>query len=77
MAGEEVINTSADVATDIIIKLGSIGIWLQAIGFVIILWLIFQIISWILDRKNIKKLEAIRSDLERIEKKVDKILKRH
>lgn len=64
-----VLNTSSQVA-EIITKLGSIGLWLQAIGLIGIIWIAFQIINWILNRKRMKR-------LERIEEKLDKILKKH
>ncbi|MBU0467159.1 MAG: hypothetical protein KJ718_02805 [Nanoarchaeota archaeon] len=76
LIAESVLNTSSDVATDIAVGLGSIGKWLQAIGIIVILWLIFNIINWALNRKRVKRLDSMRSDLERIEKKLDKVLKR-
>ena len=61
---------------DVIVKLGSIGLWLQAIGLIVVLWLIIQIINWIMNAKRMKKFERMEERLERIEKKVDRALKR-
>ena len=76
MAADEVINMSTDIATDLAVKIGSVGKWLQAIGVIIILWVIFQIINWVLNRKRVKRLDLLREDMNRIEKKVDKLLKK-
>jgi biopolymer transport protein ExbB/TolQ len=71
MAGEEIINTSADI----LLKLGSIGIWLQAIGAIIVLWIIFQIINWALNRRRLKRLDEFTERIDRIEKKIDRLIK--
>ncbi|MFH1802355.1 MAG: hypothetical protein ABH864_02780 [archaeon] len=77
MAGEEVINATTEIAGEILLSLGSIGRWLQAIGAIIILWLIFQIINWVLNRKRIKRLDKLSDKLDEIEKKIDKAIKKH
>jgi biopolymer transport protein ExbB/TolQ len=76
MAGEEILNAPADLATEIITQLGSIGKWLQAIGLIVILWIIFQIINWVTNRKRIKRLDKLSDRLDTIEKKIDKVLKK-
>jgi len=77
LIAEGAINTSADIATELAIKLGSIGKWLQAIGIIVVLWMVIQIINWILSRKKIKRLDHIEERMEKIEKKLDKVLKKH
>ncbi len=54
-------------------SLGKIGIWIQAVGLVIILWLIFEIIILINNRIRRKQLYAIEDRLKSIENKVDKL----
>lgn len=61
---------------DVVIQLGQIGLWLQALGIIVILWIIFQIIAVIVNRKKRKTLYAIKEDVERIEKKIDRLLKK-
>ena len=39
---------------EILTQVGEIGLWLQALGIVIILMIIFNVISFIFNRKNIK-----------------------
>jgi len=75
MAEEVLVNSTSDVITELISTVGSIGLWLQAIGIVIILWVIINIVNWYLNRKKGKLLESIKSDIQRIEKKLDKIPK--
>ena len=61
---------------DIIIELGKLGRWIQAVGLVIILWLVFQIIVMINNIIKRKKLYSIEERLNNIEKKLDIILKK-
>ena len=68
MAITEVINNSGEVITEI----GKLGNWIQGIGLVIVLWIIFQAISLIVNRKKRRALYRIEKDLKRIESKIDK-----
>ena len=72
MAGEIVEVSGA--ALDVVSKLGSIGLWLQAVGVVIIVWLLFQIIIWWINHRRLKEIYTIKDDMKRIEEKIDKIL---
>ena len=60
----------------IILELGKLGLLLQALGVVVIAWIIFQIISLIINRKRMKEIYTIKKDMKRIEGKIDKILSR-
>jgi biopolymer transport protein ExbB/TolQ len=62
--------------TDVIITLGQFGLWLKAIGVVILLWMIFQFVNFMINRKRIKELYKIKEDMKRIENKIDRILKK-
>ena len=73
---EEIANSPIDLASEVAITVGSIGKWLQAIGIIIILWLIIQIINWFYNRKKTKNLYALNERMERIEKKLDRVLKK-
>jgi uncharacterized membrane protein len=75
MAIEEVTNVSTTALANLIKEIGQIGLWIQALGLVIVLWLIFQIIAVINNRIKRKKLYTIEQRLENIEKKINKILK--
>jgi len=76
MAVDEIINASSDLIPEIVHELGQIANWLQALGVVILLWLIFAIISLIINIKKKKTLSLIKKDIERLEKKIDKILRK-
>ena len=54
--------------------LGTVGLWLQAVGIVVILWIIFQIIAYIYNRRRMREIYNIKKDMIRIERKIDKIL---
>ncbi len=76
MVVEEVANTSLDVLAGTVLELGKIGKWLQALGVIIVLWLVFQIFNFVINRKRIKLIEEMEKRVDRIEKKIDKILKK-
>ena len=76
MAIEDVANAPTDIITSLTLELGKIGRWIQAIGLVIVLWLIFQIIILINNRIKRKKLYAIEERLQRIEIMLNKLTKR-
>ena len=67
---------SGDVVSQFVVELGRIGLWIQALGLIIILWIVFQVISLISGRKKRKKIYEIDERLKRIEGKIDKVLKR-
>ena len=72
MVTGDVINMSSDVFTDVVLEVGRIGKWMQALGLFIIFYLVFQIIMVLLSRRKKKILELIREDIKRLEKKIDK-----
>ena len=67
---------SGDVVSQFVVELGRIGLWIQALGLIIILWIVFQVISLISGRKKRKKIYEIDERLKRIEGKIDEVLKR-
>ena len=77
MAFGEVINSTAgdvtELPTGLIFSLGQIALWLSAAGVIIILWIIFQVVTLIVNRKKRKALYKIKEDTERIDKKADGI----
>ncbi|MEK6741827.1 MAG: hypothetical protein AABX91_02580 [Nanoarchaeota archaeon] len=60
---------------EVITGVGQIGLWLQALGIVVVLAVVFQIISFIYNRRRMKQIYQIREDMTRIEGKIDKIVK--
>ena len=58
----------------VISELGRIGLWLQTVGAIVIMWIIFQFITWKYNRKRMAEVEAIKRDMRRIEGKIDRIL---
>lgn len=56
-------------------NIGEIALWLSAAGLVVVFWIIFQIMNLILNKKKKKTLQFIQEDLQRVEKKIDKLLK--
>jgi biopolymer transport protein ExbB/TolQ len=68
----DIVSTS----TEILERLGSLGSWLQAIGAVVVLWLAFEIVSLIINRRKMRQIIDLKNDLKRLEKKVDKLTRK-
>lgn len=75
MAIEEITDASTTLVTGLATELGKIGLWIQTVGILIILWIVFQIAFIINNRIRRKKLYNIEDHLKRLEKKIDKIQK--
>ncbi len=71
----DLVNVNGSVS-DLAVEVGKLGNWLQAIGIIVIAWLIFQIISLIINLKRKKLLEKISGDVKRLEKKIDGLKRR-
>jgi len=63
-----------ETVTDIVLEVGKIGKWLQALGLLVIIWIVFQIVNFVINRKKQSELKKIRNDLFRIEDKLDKLI---
>ena len=69
MVGEKLVNASSDV----ILELGRIGNWLQAVGLLVVLWIGFNIYSTWMTGKRWEKMKEFEVKVNRIEKKIDKL----
>lgn len=70
------IEEPSEVIKKLVQEIGQIGTWIQAIGLVIILWLIFEVILLINNRIKRKQLYKIENKLQTLENKIDKLLKK-
>lgn len=66
-------NLSSYNIETILAEIGTIGKWAEAIGLAVVIWLVIQIVNFVLNRKKLENLKQIKEDLRRIEKKVDKL----
>ncbi|HLC77754.1 MAG TPA: hypothetical protein VJH92_01385 [Candidatus Nanoarchaeia archaeon] len=73
MAGEELINRSVEIVPDLVVQAGKLAILLQALGVILVLWLIFNMVSLVINLRKKKILEEIQKDIKRLENKVDKL----
>lgn len=69
------INATAVATTQVVGELSKVVRWVQALGIFVLLWVIFQSIRLYLDWKKVNSTKIIKSDLDRIEKKINKISK--
>ena len=67
---EEIITAPAEE----LVQLGQIGLWLQAIGLVIVAWIAMQIISFLYNQRRMREIGNIKKDMVRIEAKIDRII---
>ncbi|MEK6846678.1 MAG: hypothetical protein AABY16_00770 [Nanoarchaeota archaeon] len=58
---------------DVVLELGQIGLWVQAVGLVVILWIIVELITLYYNRKRRLLLMDINERLKRVEMKLDRI----
>ena len=70
MAIEEISNISASLVA----SLGKIDLWLQAVGIIVIIWIIFYIVDLFINVRRMKEVYRIKDDMKRIERKIDRIL---
>ena len=61
---------------NILIEVGSLAKWLQALGLILVIWITFNIISIFINIKRRKLLIKITHDLTRIEHKLDSLTKK-
>lgn len=73
MAIEEVANLSTSYIPDVLLEAGKIAQALQALGLIIVLWVIFQIINFVLHRRRTKAVYGFKEDIKRIETKLNRI----
>jgi biopolymer transport protein ExbB/TolQ len=71
---ENISEVATDLLPSIVITLGKFGKWLQAIGIIVILWIVFQVIAFITRRKQRKSIEIVKRNVKRLEEKVDNLV---
>ena len=63
------------VLEDVVLELGQIGLWIQAVGLVVVIWIIVQGITMYYNRKRRLLLMNIDKRLKGLEIKIDKLKK--
>ena len=76
MAFYELAEDSTEFAIEIVNSLGQLGLWLQAIGLLVIITIITLVISLIIAHKRLKQIRKIKKQINSIEEKLDKVLKK-
>lgn len=70
MAVKEVVDVSSELLSNTVLEVGRVASWLQALGIIILISIIFQTINFILNRKRIKILREIQNRISKIERKL-------
>lgn len=71
-----VLQEITNVPIGLITEVGKIGLWMQTIGVIVMLWIIFQLVFLWFNTKRMDEVHKIREEMKRIEGKIDKILKK-
>ena len=61
---------------NLIAEVGQLALWLQAIGLLVVLWIVFQIIFLFIEKKKKKRLENIEQRINAIDKKLDILIRK-
>ena len=72
MVTAEIVGTSALI----IEELGKLGKWLQAIGIIVVLWLVFQIVNLILRWRWWKEILILKEKIASLDGKINRLLKK-
>jgi len=65
----------ADAAPGLVLELGKIGLWVQTVGLIVVVWIVIQIINYVYNRRRMRAIEEFRKDIARIEKKINALSK--
>ena len=77
MVIEEIVDAPVGITIDLASAVGSIGLWLKAVGILFVIYIIFHFVNVFISRKNQKNISSIKEDLKRIEEKIDKLTKKN
>jgi len=69
-----VVENLAGASLNLLSQLGYVALWLQALGIILIVWLIVQIAGFYYNWKRMKEVLQIKEDMKRIEGKINRIL---
>ena len=61
--------------SELVLEVGKIGKWVQAVGLFVVVWIVIQLSNFFLNRKRLATLRKMEFNLRRLEKKVDKLSK--
>lgn len=65
-----------DVAAEILLGVGHLALYMQAVGLILILWIVFQIVTLYFNRKRRKKLYHLSEQLSQLDEKIDRLEKK-
>jgi hypothetical protein len=65
-----------DQVSSLILDIGRIAVWLKAVGIAAIVWLVFESVALWLNYKKLKEFSRVKTDIKRIEEKLNRVLMR-
>jgi biopolymer transport protein ExbB/TolQ len=76
MVVEEVVNVSLGLVPGVVGELGRVVLWLQAIGVLLLLWIIFQLVMLWINYRRLSKLKELNHKLDSFEKHFNKMYRK-
>jgi len=76
MVGDDIINNTAGGLESILTSVGNLALWMQTIGLVVVLWILFEIAIIVFQVKRKRSLKHINERLINLERKIDKLIKK-
>jgi len=70
MAIGEVVGIANQSSSEVVSELSNMVTWLQAVGAIVLLWLIFHIASFIVNWKRNKRIDEIQEKLIKMDRKL-------
>ncbi len=70
---EDLFNESSTVG-EALIEIGQLGKWVQAIGIVVVLWMVFQLVNLIINIYRGRALRKMKRKIDRIDEKLDNLM---
>jgi len=77
MVIETLANASTNTITSLVVEIGTIGKWIQAVGLLVIIWIVVQGITLYFNRRRRLIIYQTNETIKKLEKKIDKFMKKY
>ncbi|MEK6760298.1 MAG: hypothetical protein AABX93_00050 [Nanoarchaeota archaeon] len=54
-------------------QISQISLWIKGLGIVAVVWIVYSIVMFFINQKRAKDIEELKSGVERIENKINKL----
>jgi hypothetical protein len=71
-----VVGEVVNVSSGLVLEVGKLALWAKAAGIAVLLWVLFEAIALYLNWKRWKSIGKIMEDMKRLERKLDRAIKK-